>query len=216
MKKLLLAMLAITATGGSVAHAETSTAPAASPFAKMLLASQNSKVEKSMCIVRAEVQINAPIEKVWQIVGNNFDENSKFNVGAKESLYLKKVPGIKGSQRRTINHKDKVIDVEVIEYDQEKKHVKWEVYNQNVAPMKAAYSSYSLRENEEGITILEQRAAFKMKFFFLDWVAQMKFPGMFKTELAAIKHLAETGESITQENRETIAKRYATSIKLLK
>jgi hypothetical protein len=186
-----------------------------STSAELLRASQNNEVEKYMYKVRAQVVINAPIEKIWSIVGENFDQNSKFNVDAKESLYLKQVDGMLNSQRRTINNKDKFIDVEIIEYDKENKYVKWEIYNQNVAPMKAAYSSYSLTETSTGKVTLEQNAAFKMKIFFLDWVAKKKFPTMFKTELAAIKHLAETGESISQETKKGIVERYAASIILI-
>jgi len=62
---------------------------------------------------------------------------------------------------------------------------------------------------------LIQDAAFKMKIFFMDWVAKMKFPKMFKTELAAIKHLAETGKSITKKNAQYIADRNAGSVRMI-
>ena len=88
--------------------------------AELIRASQNTEMEKSMIKVKAEVIIDAPIEVVWGIVGENFEQNSKFNINAKETLYLKEVKGGVGSQRRTINHEDKIIDVEIIEFDEEK------------------------------------------------------------------------------------------------
>lgn len=105
--------------------------------AEMLRASKNSEVEKSMHRVQAEVRIKAPIEMVWSIVGENFDQSSKFNVNAKETLYLKREDGFVGSQRRTINNKDKVMDVEITKYSEGRTYVKWEIYHQNVAHMKA-------------------------------------------------------------------------------
>ncbi|MCW5516933.1 SRPBCC family protein [Muriicola sp. Z0-33] len=183
---------------------------------EMVRESNFKKKEMSMKRVKAEVYIDAPINKVWAIVGKNFDENSKFSLEAKKTYYLKKVDGMVGSQRRTVNHKDKVIDVEVIEYDPKKNHVKWEIYNMNVAPLKAGNSSYTLRAHSSGGTILEQKAAFKMKIFFMDWVAKGKFTTLFKTQLAAIKHLAETDEIITPQTKDEIVERYADAINVIK
>lgn len=183
---------------------------------EIIRASKFIQIEKKMKKVQAEVYINASIEKVWSIIGENFDQNSKFNVDAKKTYYLKEVTGMIGSQRRTINHKDKVIDVEILEYDPKKTHVKWEIFNMNVAPLKAGNSSYTLYEDNKGGTILVQKAAFKMKVFFMDWIAKGKFTALFKTELAAIKHLAETGESITPQTKDEIIERYTNSIKVIK
>lgn len=176
--------------------------------------SKSNKIEKSLTKVQAQVHINASIEKVWSIVGEKFDENSKFSVEAKETFYLKQVEGMIGSQRRTVNHKNKVIDVEIVAYNAELKHIKWEIFNMNIAPLKAGNSSYSLQEDGKGGTILTQKAAFKMKIFFMDWVAKGKFTTLFKTQLAAIKHLAETGESITSKTTTAIVERYANAIEV--
>lgn len=183
---------------------------------KVIRISESSTIEKSLKRVRAEVHINAPIDKVWSIIGENFDQNAKFSVEAKKTYYLKKVDGMIGSQRRTVNHKDKVIDVEIIEYDPKTTHIKWEIFNMNVAPLKAGNSSYTLREDGKGGTILEQKAAFKMKIFFMDWVAKGKFTTLFKTQLAAIKHVAETDKNITPQTTDEIVDRYSNSIKIFK
>lgn len=178
--------------------------------------SESSKAEKSLKKVKAKVYINAPIDKVWAIVGENFDQNSKFSVDGKKTFYLKEVDGMIGSQRRTVNHKDKVIDVEIVEYNSEATHVKWEIFNMNVAPLKAGNSSYTLNADGKGGTILVQKAAFKMKIFFMDWIAKGKFTTLFKTQLAAIKHLAETGESITPQTKDEIVERYSNAIEIMK
>jgi hypothetical protein len=183
---------------------------------QVIRVSESAKLEKSLKKVEAKVYINAPIEKVWLIIGKNFDQNYKFSVDGKETFYLKEVDGMIGSQRRTVNHKGKVIDVEVVEYNPEATHVKWEIFNMNVAPLKAGNSSYTLHEDGEGGTILVQKAAFKMKIFFMDWIAKGKFTTLFKTQLAAIKHLSETGESITPQTKDEIVQRYSDAIKIIK
>ncbi|MFK7921879.1 MAG: SRPBCC family protein [Bacteroidia bacterium] len=176
---------------------------------------KTSTKEINLKRVQAEVYINAPIEKVWKIVGENFAENSAFSVNAKKTYYLKEVDGMIGSQRRTVDYKDKIIDVEIVEYDANDKHVKWEIFNMNVAPLKAGNSSYTLSSDGKGGTVLVQKAAFKMKVFFMDWVAKGKFTTLFKTQLAAIKHFTETGESITPETKEDIVERYLNDIKVI-
>lgn len=183
---------------------------------KVIQVSKHHNPDIAMEKVQAEVSIAAPIDKVWSIIGQNFDQNSKFNVDAKASHYLKEVHGMVGSQRRTVNYKDKVIDVEIVSYDPSIFYVKWEIFNMNVAPLKAGHSSYTLHDDGNGGTVLVQRAAFKMKVFFMDWIARGKFTTLFKTELAAIKHLAETGENITIETKEEIVKTYADAIRLIK
>jgi hypothetical protein len=189
---------------------------ATSLSSELIQVSKQNNMEISMNTVQAEVTINAPLDEVWLIVAQNFDKNSRFNVDAKDSFYLKEVEGMIGSQRRTVNYKDKVIDVEVVAYDQIKSHVKWEIFNMNVAPLKAGYSSYTLHDDGKGGTVLVQNAAFKMKVFFMDWIAKGKFTTMFKTELAAIKHLAETAESITVETKNKIREQYADDIIIVK
>lgn len=183
---------------------------------KVIQVSKHTNPDIAMEKVQAEVSIAAPIDKVWSIIGQNFDQNSKFNVDAKQSYYLKEVHGMVGSQRRTVNYKDKVIDVEVVSYDPTKTYVKWEIFNMNVAPLKAGHSSYTLYDDGHGGTVLVQEAAFKMKVFFMDWIARGKFTTLFKTELAAIKHLAETGENITIETKAEIVKTYAHAVRLIK
>jgi len=162
--------------------------------------------------VEAEVKIAVPPSQVWSLIGENFDQNSRFNVDAKKTYYLQEDPNMIGAQRRTVNYKDKVIDVEIVEYDPSKQHVKWVIFNMNAAPLKAGYSSYSLRDDGNGGTILTQKAGFKMKVFLMNGIAKGKFTNLFKTELAAIKHLAETGENITEQNKDDIVERYANSI----
>lgn len=183
---------------------------------ELIRVSKESNMEDSMKKVQAKVAINAPIDKVWKIVGQNFEKNSRFNIDAKESFYSKEVGGMIGSQRRTVNYKDKVIDVEIVSYDATKSYVKWEIFNMNVAPLKAGYSSYTLYDDGKGGTILIQHAAFKMKVFFMDWIAKGKFTTMFKTELAAIKHLSETGESITTETKDKIVELHSDAISIVK
>jgi hypothetical protein len=178
-------------------------------------ASQNKELEKSMIRIHAQVQIDAPVAEVWPVVGKNFDQSAKFNVDAKETRYLKKTNQILGSQRRTTNAKGKVIDVEVVNYDPEAKFIKWEIYNQNVAPLDAGYSSYTLKSDGEGGTLLTQEAAFKMKYKIMHLVARRKMSPIFKTELSAIKHLVETGESITPTTKNEIVKRYHKAVRIL-
>lgn len=205
MKTLKFLILPITfAAAVSSAHSE--------PVAR---ASQNKELEKSMIKISTQVQINAPVTAVWSVVGENFDQSSKFNVEAIETKYLKKSDKMVGSQRRTTNSKGKIIDVEVTNYDPETKFVKWEIYNQNVAPLKAGYSSYKLSSDGKGGTLLSQEAAFQMKYRIMHLVARRKMTPIFTTELSAIKHLVETGESITPATKNTIVRRYQEAVKIL-
>jgi uncharacterized protein YndB with AHSA1/START domain len=207
MKKILILFLLVTSTQPYFAKAEEN----------LLRLSQNPTLEKKMNKVKAEVNINAPIEKVWDIIGTKFDQNHWFILSADKAFYLDepKNGNMIGAKRRVVNAKGKVMDVEVTEFSTDKLHISWEIYNTNAAPIKAGYASYSLRENGQGGTILQQNAGFKMKIFFMDWVAKFKFTEMFKTDLSAIKHYVETGEKITVDNKEQIVKKYVDSVSLL-
>jgi len=177
--------------------------------------SQNKELEKSMIKIYAQVQIDAPISTVWTVVGENFDQSSKFNVAATKTNYLKQSEKMVGSQRRTVNAKGKVIDVEIINYDPETKFLKWEIFNQNVAPLEAGYSSYKLSSDGDGGTLLAQEAAFKMKYRIMHLIARRKMTPIFITELSAIKHLVETGESITPATKKTIVRQYKEAVRVL-
>lgn len=168
----------------------------------------------NMQTVRANVTIDAPIEKVWSIIRENFDQNSRFNSQAKSTEYIKQVEGQVGSQRRTININGKYVDVEVLNYDPQAYFVKWEIIDTNLAPLKVGYASYQLEHGINGSTTLSQVAGFRMKIFLMDWVAKQKFTTVFKNELAAIKHLAETDETISLQTQKEISERYANDIKI--
>jgi len=178
--------------------------------------SSEQKKEIKYKKVEAQVTINASWETVWSIVGENFDQSYKFNIDAKKTEYLKEVKGMVGSQRRTLNHKGKVIDVEVMKYDADNGYIEWNIFNQNAAPLKAGYASYSLKKVGEDKVVLTQKAGYKMKIFLMNPIAKGKFTKLFKTELAAIKHLAETGESVSKDNISEIVDNYASSILVLK
>jgi len=185
-------------------------------FTLGILASFSLAKEKDMNykMVEAQVSIDASWEDVWSIVGENFDQSYKFNVDAQKTEYLKEVSGMVGSQRRTTNYKGKVIDVEIVKYDAENGSIEWTIFNMNAAPLKAGFSSYTLQRDGDNKIILTQKAGFRMKVALMNPIAKKKFTKLFKTELAGIKHLAETGENISIENRDEIVEKYDAAISI--
>lgn len=165
--------------------------------------------------VKAKIVIDAPIEKIWKIIAEDFDRNSRFNSNAKTSEYLKRVDGMLGAQRRTVNHNGKYANVEVTGYNPANHYVRWEIIEANVAPIKAGLASYTLHQNTDGTVTLTQEASFKMKLFFMDPIAKGKFTTIFKNELSAIKHLAETDVEVTRENQRQITKKYAQAFEIV-
>jgi len=176
----------------------------------VLRVSNNDQDRNDLIWVEATALINAPPEVVWKLVAEDFDENSLYTYNVEESFYLHKKPEMIGTIRGAVETSGDSFDVEIIAYNEKDAFIEWEIIRVD-SPITTGVASYTVSEIN-GTTKITFRGGFRMKYFFMDWMAKRKFPDGFKAILAGIKLRAEKGVKLKEGNIEDIMNEYGDQV----
>lgn len=173
--------------------------------------SENPGLRQSANVVQLEILIDAPVNEVWNLVATRFDQSKLYNVEAKSTGYIRGNSPKVGAQRRTIGNDGKFIDVEIFAYSPRNHVISWEIIGTDVAKMVVGYASYHLEAAGKG-TRITQTAGFKLQSPVMNVFARGQFPKLFKTELAAIKHILEQKQPVTKSMKRMLRDTYYSKI----
>jgi len=176
--------------------------------------SEFPELESSAHSVQITAIIESSIDEVWKAIAIDFDKNIKFNLDAVHALYIKNSSAKVGSQRRTLDQKNRYIDVEITEYLQDKKYIAWEIISTDVAKIEVAFSSYQLESIDMNKTKITQEAGFKLSNPIMQVAAKRLFPDLFRTEIAVLKHTLENGVGKDDLSKSGYKNRYFKKIKI--
>jgi hypothetical protein len=165
--------------------------------------------------VDSTVLIKQPVDKVWQIVGENFDQSHIHMAGVDNSYYLTKTENLLGSVRRSEHVGGDHLDVKIMNWNPEEKYIRWQIVETNVPMLSQGVGEYRLTAIDHNTTRLDQAGGFRMKFSALDGMGKIAIRKMFRTILAGIKHQSETGNAIDNYTKKEILKEYKGSIEIL-
>ncbi len=164
--------------------------------------------------IDSSVLINAPIDKVWKVVAEDFSDNQKHMLGVKKSYYIKKNKNFIGSIRRSEHGGEEYIDVKITHWNKNRKYVQWIIVEENVPLLSEGVGSYQLKYVNESTTKLTQMGGYRMKPQFLDGLAKGRIKSMFKDILLGIKYQIETGNSFSKDAKKEVFNDYVNSIEI--
>lgn len=176
---------------------------------KMLLVSENEQHREDLTWIESTVKINATIDKVWKFVAEEFDQNSRFTPDVEKSHFIDKKTNMVGSVRTAILTSGDSFDVKIIAYNTDSKFIEWELIRATM--VETGVASYTLSDMK-GSTKVTLKGGFKMQYFFMDWIARMKYPDGFKGILAGMKLYLEKGIELKEKDVEKIVEEYGDQI----
>lgn len=167
---------------------------------------EGQQKRENLIWVEATAQVNSPVQDLWKLLGEEFDKNSKYTHNITDSHYIDKKPGVVGSIRTATESSGQTFDVKVVAYEPNERFIEWEIVRAE-APIETGIGSYRL-EDLDGRTRVTFKGGFKMKYFFMDWLAKRQFPHGFKAIVAGIKLRAEEGRKLADEDVDRTIERY--------
>ena len=156
--------------------------------------------------LKESIFIDAPKDKIWEIVAINFDENGKHIPRIKRSFYKQYAEEKIGSIRRSEYHDGEYLDVKITHYQPES-YIQWEMTETSIGMLKKGVGAYTIVEENNGVRLI-QDAGYRSALPIADGVIADRFQTMFRTILAGIKYQAETGESLKPGQEKKLLKTY--------
>jgi len=176
---------------------------------KMLLVSENEQKREDLTWIESSVIIKAPIGKVWEFAAEEFDQNSRFTPDVDKSYYLDKKQNMVGSIRTAITTSGDSFDVKILAYNIDNKFIEWELVRAD--SVETGVASYTLLDMGDSTKVI-MKGGFRMQYFFMDWIAKMKYPDGFKGILAGMKLYLEKGIGLKEGDVEKVVADYGDQI----
>ncbi|WP_281613454.1 SRPBCC family protein [Flammeovirga sp. SubArs3] len=168
--------------------------------------------EKKTQHVEVSRIINAPVESVWKVVGEEFGEIHKSHPKIVSSDYLNDSPthGCEGAERVCNLNMDgsKYIKEKQVEFNPDQHSFKVQITNSGTLPLDAEYSfaEYKVEKVDENTSKLIFTFDYRTKPAFMGSLAKGKFKKQLSDYMLAVDHYVTTGEEVNAENFKNIKK----------
>ena len=181
-----------------------------------MLASINvfaQKTDKKVITFSVERTINAPIDQVWKVVGEDFGAIANSHPKIVSSKYNQ--GHITGGENvtRTCNYNEKgtkYIQEKQVSYDPENYTFKVLIYQSGGIPLNTDYSYgiYKVIPIDANTCKLKMTMGIRTKPALLGRFAKKQFKRDIGDYLLAVEHHVLTGENVNKENFKVIKKKY--------
>ncbi|WP_196895222.1 SRPBCC family protein [Aureivirga marina] len=171
------------------------------------------KTDKKVIKFSVERIINAPIEKVWKVVGEDFGAiaNSHPKIVSSEYNQGHITGGENVTRKCNYNEKGtKYLEEKQIEFDAENHTFKVLIYQTDGIPLNTdyTYGIYDVDKISDTQSKLTMTMVLRTKPAFLGWIAKGQFKKDISNYLIAVEHHVITGENVNKENFKEIKKKY--------
>ncbi|WP_196885366.1 SRPBCC family protein [Aureivirga sp. CE67] len=171
------------------------------------------KKDKKVIEFSVERIINAPVEDVWRVVGEDFGAiaNSHPKIVSSEYNQGHITGGVNASRRCNFNEEGtKYLEEKQIEFDAVNHTFKVKIYHTDGIPLNTdyTYGIYKVEKISEKQSKLKMTMILRTKPAFLGWIAKGQFKKDIADYLLAVEHHVLTGEIVNKENFKEIKKKY--------
>ena len=153
-----------------------------------------SESDVTLDTIAASVDIEATQSEVWQIVGQAFEKNARFEPGTASSQWVAG-EGALGSRRLSTGTTGNFVEVVLLK-SEAPRFVSWEIVDAEIPFLVAGQASFTLQSIANNRTRVTQNVGYKMANLIMGAVAQKKFQQLFKENLVGLKHFVEKGVEI--------------------
>ena len=172
------------------------------------------KTDKKVITFSVERIINASVEKVWKVVGEDFGAiaNSHPKIVSSEYDQGHTTGGENVSRTCNFNEKGtKYLQETQVEFDAENYTFKVLINSAGGVPLNTDYSYgiYQVIPIDENSSKLVMTMGLRTKPAFLGWVAKGQFKRDIANYMIAVEHHVLTGENVNKENFKEIKKMYS-------
>ncbi|WKN44741.1 SRPBCC family protein [Tunicatimonas pelagia] len=162
-------------------------------------------MDKKFRTVRAELKINAPVERVWEAMVLDYGEISNFSSYIYSSNYENgSLKGKEGAERKCdFNEKgSQWVHERIVDIDQENMIMTNQVVSGKKVPLNFDNSRafYGVQDNGDGTSTASYEFQFRTKPAFMGGIARGGFEKQLAGTLVGLKHYVETGEKVTPMN----------------
>ncbi|MEM8508032.1 MAG: SRPBCC family protein [Bacteroidota bacterium] len=162
-------------------------------------------MEKKFRTVKVELKINAPAERVWEAMVEDYGEISNFSPYIYTSEYTNgSLKGEVGATRKcNFNEKGTQWSHErIAEIDKANMVMRNVVFDGGKLPLNFDNSQafYRVKDNGDGTSTASYEFQFRTKPSFLGAIAKGGFKKQMSGTLVGLKHYIETGERVTGSN----------------
>jgi len=159
--------------------------------------------------------INAPAEKVWKVVGEDYGAIAHSHPKIVSSDYINgSLKAGEGAERVCyFNEKGtQFLKEKQTNFDPENYTFRNQVFQAGKFPVdpKYTYAIYKVEAVDENTTRFTFDMTFRTKPAFLGWFMKRSFKKLIEDYAIAVEHYVNTGEEVNQDNFKTIKKQYAT------
>ena len=176
------------------------------------IASKDAKLRKKVVSFEVTQEIDAPVELVWKVIGEDFGNVYKSNPLSTYSKYLDgfETPGLDAKRIMYMSENKKQYFVDKISKWVPNKHLTIEVDEKAGFPIRPGYTwvNFDLETINSDKTQLKLRFNYLTKPNFLKGMAKSSLKKNFQEYAWAIDYHVRTGEVINKENWKTIRKNY--------
>ncbi|MFI1773332.1 SRPBCC family protein [Thalassobellus citreus] len=168
----------------------------------------SAQKKMKLATIHSEQIVNVSPEEAWKVI------NSYGNVGTYHSAIASSKPingsnveGSLGCERQCyiLNGKKEIfVDEKIIDFVNNS-YYKYTASSEQF-PAKAFFNTFGVKQNEEGKTVIYVTTEYKLKPWFLTWMAKGKLRKGNEDALLFYKHYMETGEK--NADPKTIKKKY--------
>ncbi|WP_425236137.1 SRPBCC family protein [Ulvibacterium sp.] len=179
-------------------------------FSQVVLAQERQK--KTQHFVVSHI-INAPADKVWKVVGEDYGAVAYSHPKILSSNYVNGSLKAGEGAERVCNFNEKgtkYIKEKMINYDPENYTFKNVAYQAGKFPVNPDYTFavYKIEEIDDNTSRFVFDMTFRTKPAFMGGIAKGSFKRLIADYAIAIEHYVNTGEKVTRDNFKDVKKQY--------
>ncbi|WP_281615807.1 SRPBCC family protein [Flammeovirga sp. SubArs3] len=157
--------------------------------------------------------IPSSAEKVWNVVGNEFADVSKYHAGIVKSELINGSTKSEIGCERVCQLDDKgkkLVREELVEFDEQTMYFKAKVFDGEGVPTVPEYTfaEYEVKPIDEERCKLIITQTYRTKPAFIGGIVKGKFKQYTKEQMIFIEHYVLTGEAVSKENQKEILGKY--------